>query len=187
LPISGIIIAGGKSSRMGFEKAEIVYRKQTFLTGAIALLENFTTDIIISGHHKIDVNYPVIEDEIKNCGPIGGLWSCMQHIKHQKTLIIPIDMPLLNFEVIDYLLKNADANQNINVLKSGPHLHMLTGLYDLNILPLLENQISLKNYKLRDLLKLTPSKVIDCKQFASNLININRPEDLKKIKLDNGE
>ncbi len=186
MPISGIIIAGGKSSRMGFEKSEIVYRKQTFLAGAIALLENFTTDIIISSHHKIDVNYPVIEDDIKNCGPIGGLWSCLQHIKHQKAIVIPIDMPLLNPEIIDYLLKNADANQNINVLKSGPYLHMLTGLYNRDILPLLENQISMKNYKLRDLLKLTPTKVIECNQFASNLININRPEDLKKIKQNHG-
>lgn len=187
MKVSGIVIAGGKSLRMGRDKSSLVYRNQSFLERAVDLLQHFTGDIIVSLNNQITGKpYKIISDTVQNTGPIGGLYTCLPHIKNDRALVIPVDMPLLNVDVLQYLLQQADLNKKISVFKAGGRLQMLTGLYHKEIVPLLQKQIEAGDYKLRNLLKSIPHQIIDAGEFNNLFININTPAELQKLNLKNG-
>jgi len=181
MKVSGIIIAGGKSSRMGFDKAGIIFKEQRFIDRAIGLLEKFTNDIIISSHKDYQTKYPSQKDKITGTGAIGGLYSCLPKTKYDISIVIPIDMPLLSEAVISFLLKNADTNKDINVIKTDAYLQMLVGLYHKNIVPVLEQQIKEKNYQLKQLTKLIDTHLINADIYSRLFINVNNPDELKKL------
>ncbi len=187
MEVSGIVIAGGKSRRMGTDKSSLLYRQQSFLDRAVGLLRNFTADIIVSTNEQIaSTDFNAIPDIIQNAGPMGGLYACLPHIKNDRALVIPVDMPLLNVEVLQYLLQQADLHQKISIFQAGGRLQMLTGLYHKDIVPLLQKHIATGDYKLRNLLNTIPYQIIDADHFNSLFININTPEQLTKLHLKNG-
>ena len=186
MKISGIVIAGGKSLRMGTDKSSLIYRNQSFLERTAGLLQHFTGDIIVSANNQIDKTYKIIPDSVQNTGPIGGLYTCLPLIKNDRALVIPVDMPLLNIEVLQYLLQQADFNKKISVFKAGGRLQMLTGLYHKEIVPLLQKQMNTGDYKLRNLLKKIPHQIIDAGKFSPKFVNVNTPDELKKLNLKHG-
>jgi len=107
MSITGVIIAGGKSKRMGKDKLFLLFKGKTLLANAEELLENIVTDILISTNHKkLQTTYPIINDPIKDIGPIAGIYQALQKSRTQKIIVIPVDMPLLNIEILQFLLKN---------------------------------------------------------------------------------
>ena len=187
MKISGILIAGGKSKRMGTDKSLLTYGQQSFVERAANLLLQFTDDLLISSNTDYpDFNYKIVPDKILNTGPIGGLYTCLPYIKYDMALVIPVDMPLLTTEVISYLLEQADFSKKINIFRANDRLQMLTGLYHKDLLPVLKQQIDTGDYKLRNLLNKTPHHIIDAGDFSSQFVNINTPESLQKIQQKNG-
>ena len=187
MKVSGIVIAGGKSLRMGTDKSSLVFQNQSFLNRAVSLLQNFTDDIIVSTNDKIKaINYKTIPDSIHNTGPISGLYTCLPYIKYEIALVIPVDMPMLTTEVISYLLEQADFSKKINIFRANDRLQMLTGLYHKDLLPVLKQQIETGDYKLRNLLNKTLNHTIDAGDFSSQFVNINTPESLQKLQKKNG-
>ncbi len=182
MQLSAIIIAGGKSKRMGFDKTNIVYQGKTFLQNAVDLLRTFSDDIIISSNQALSTAIPVIPDVITDMGPIGGLYACLPKIKYDKSLVIPVDMPLLNAEIINHMIQNADFQKDINIFQVADKLQSLVGIYDKNTVQLMAKQIEQKDYKLRHLLQKSAYHLIDGSKFATQFINVNSPEELAKIK-----
>ncbi len=180
--LSGIIMAGGKSSRMGVDKTHLKLREESFLSHAIKLLEHFTDDIIISSNQSLSTKYKVVPDKIQNIGPIGGLQTCLPLIKSDKAIVIPVDMPLMTPQIIKYLYEQADLNLLLNLLEIEGQPQMLTAIYDKKILAYIDELITKKNYRLRSFLSLFKVGVIPADHYKNELININRPIDLKKIR-----
>ncbi len=179
---TGIVIAGGQSKRMGFDKAQIIYQNQSFLEHAIDLITPFTSDIIISSNRAVsNSDYTVIADEYKNIGPIGGLATCLSQIPSEYALIVPVDLPLLTPEIIQYLIDHFDPNKQINILSLDNRPQMLVGIYRKKTLPIITQHIERQDYKLRNLLKNASSKTIDGTAFARLFLNVNHPETLKKL------
>lgn len=171
---------------MGFDKTHILFRGQTFLTNAIDLMRDYTNDIVISSNTNLTTDLSVYADEIQNIGPMGGIYTCLKKIKHSKALIMAADMPLINHKIIDSLIINTDKNSEISIFKAQNRLQMLVGMYDQKILPLLDNQIAQKDYKLNHLLDNTQHQIIDAKQFEDKFININSPDEWHKLKEEYG-
>ena len=185
MQLSAIIIAGGKSRRMGTDKTQLIWQGKTLLQKAVDLLQNFTNDIVISANVKLQTDYPVIPDKQKNMGPMGGLQAGLQAIRYSKVLVLPADMPLLDKSVIEILIQKADEQKDINVFNTGNRMQMLVGIYDKNILPLIEKQIAEKDYKLRNLLQKSAYHLIDGSSFAGKFINVNTPDEWEKLQANN--
>lgn len=187
MKVSGIVIAGGKSLRMGKDKSSLKYRNQSFLDRAIGLLQNFTGDLIVSTNDKLkNKNVKVQQDAVQNAGPLGGLYTCLPQIKNDRALVIPVDMPLLSVEVLQYLLQQADIRKKITVFQAGGRVQMLTGLYHKDIVPVLKKQLAAGDYKLRNLLQKVPSQIVEAADFTPLFVNINTPGELQKLNLKNG-
>ena len=183
MKLTGVIIAGGQSKRMGEDKLFIRFQGDTLLNRAIALLKNITDEIIISTNRTdLELKYRIVADKVADIGPLGGIYTALLEAKTQKILIIPVDMPLLNMQIIAHLLKNFDNDALINVYRTQNHTQMLVGLYDKKLLPLIKKQIENNQYKLRSLLQLSAINIIDGSTFEELFVNTNTPEQLKKIK-----
>ena len=179
--LSAIILAGGKSKRMGTDKTQLIYNNKTLLEHTIDLLLPFSTDILISGTIRQQTGYPVIPDEIQDVGPLGGLYTCLTQIKNKQAIVLPADMPLLTHHIIEYLIHSADFNKNVNIFKTNEQWQTLVGIYSKDILPLIKDQIKEKNYKLRHLLQKSSLHLIDGSKFAKQFINVNSPDQWRKL------
>lgn len=104
MKIAGIVLAGGLSSRMGQDKAQLQLAKQTLLSRAVSLLENIgLKQVFVSGRYP---QYASIADIFPQLGPIGGIHACVVQLydSFDALFIVPVDMPLLNVSQCELLL-----------------------------------------------------------------------------------
>ena len=105
MKIAGIVLAGGLSSRMGQDKAQLLLAEQTLLTRNVALLSRLAlADVFVSGQYD---GFQCIADLNPVLGPIGGLHACSQFLykQYDAMFIMPVDMPLLGDAECQYLLQ----------------------------------------------------------------------------------
>ena len=106
--ITGIVLAGGKSSRMGTDKGLLVYKGKKLVEYSIDLLKGYCNDLIISTNNPEygQFGIPVHADEFPGKGPAGGLFSAMKGSSGDWNLVLACDMPFLNRPLLDVLLSN---------------------------------------------------------------------------------
>lgn len=130
------VLAGGKSSRMGQNKADLVLQGKTLLDRAVQLLKDSGAELVlVSGEHAGRRSVP---DLLPECGPPGALYSLLDHIRQSygldgsPLLLIPVDMPLLREATVLHLLEASINAQCCHyegevfpcVLKATPDLWM---------------------------------------------------------------
>ncbi|WP_163933564.1 molybdenum cofactor guanylyltransferase [Paraferrimonas sp. SM1919] len=103
-PVVGVVLAGGKSSRMGQDKAALVYHGRT-------LLEHSHHTLTLSGIHQVYYSHPEhIGDSYQNMGPLGGIYSSMLALEeHAYLLFMAVDMPLVLPSLLQQLIVNQHA------------------------------------------------------------------------------
>lgn len=107
--MKGIILAGGKSSRMGRNKALLPYKKGRLIDHMASLLKQAgITSLYVSG---IVEGFDCIPDVLPNIGPVGGVYSTLQYfgLSSQRYLFIPVDMPLLPIMALQQLMVYPDS------------------------------------------------------------------------------
>lgn len=100
-----LLLAGGKSARMGTNKAELIYKGKSFLELMMEKARQLGIEkICISGYDKEYAGVLTVEDRYPNRGPLGGIHACMQEIHTPYCLVLPVDAPLLPLEILEELL-----------------------------------------------------------------------------------
>ncbi len=105
-PLKGLVLAGGESSRMGFDKGLLNYHGLTQREYLLELLKPFTVETYIScrpGQMDLD-GLPVIVDSFPNLGPFGGILSAFAIDPEAAWLVVACDFPLLNHAAIQQLV-----------------------------------------------------------------------------------
>ena len=101
-PTLGVVLAGGQSRRMGQDKAQLMLDGRSLLQRAVDLLQSIgVTDIVVSGERH---GYRWVADSTPGGGPLAGLCSVMQRHQGERLLVLPVDMPLLDAEMLGWLL-----------------------------------------------------------------------------------
>ena len=110
---TGIILAGGKSSRMGADKGLLELGGKPLITYAFQALSGLCTTILISSSSEAyhSFGYQVIEDVFPGIGPMGGIYSALGKSKTEKNLILSCDLPFASKELMSYILQNSDVHQ----------------------------------------------------------------------------
>ena len=181
--LSFLILAGGKSLRMGTDKADLVYHGHTFLETLIEKARKMGfTDIIISGYpHEISGITPVA-DELEGRGPLGGMYSCFKKAKNKYCFIVCVDVPQLVddtiFSLIDFHLKEKNE---ITLLSQNGKIEPLIGVFPTSsyekILPIIRDH-SAKVFRLIDQYDY---KIFSVNDESKTMANINTPEDYQQI------
>ena len=104
--IMGIILAGGKSSRMGSDKGLLKIENRTFVECVIDAMKPLIDEIIIvSNNPEYDqFGYHRVEDDIKDSGPLAGLYSGLKHSNTEHNLVLSSDIPLIKAEILEKLI-----------------------------------------------------------------------------------
>ncbi len=189
MKVSFIILAGGKSKRMGRDKKFIKLRGKYFIEHVIKTAEKISDDVIISVNKAENLPTPhkLAVDVYDIRAPLVGIYSALKYCKYDYTCILPCDAPLAKSEVFIYMLKKI-GNYDGVVPKDGDYIEPLHAVY--KVRPLLracEMAIKNKEYKLGDIvkkLKIYYLPVEELKKIDKDLLslkNINMPEDLREL------
>jgi len=177
-----VIFAGGKSSRMGQDKALLPFGKHTSLTAYQyeKFKKVFDTVSISTKYNKFDFDCPLIIDIYEESSPLVGILSIFKVLENVDTVfIISVDAPFINEKVIHTLIEKDQKGVDAIVAKSPNGIQPLCGLYKRSILPLAQEQYNKDNHKLQDLLDIAKTKIVD---FQDNTLftNMNHIEEYKK-------
>jgi molybdopterin-guanine dinucleotide biosynthesis protein A len=94
--IGGYVLAGGKSSRMGTDKALIEIGGIRLIAHALAKLRAVCAEVFVLGSNPELATYaPLVPDLHPGCGPIGGIDAALAHSKFEWNLVLPVDVPFL--------------------------------------------------------------------------------------------
>lgn len=188
MDICALVLAGGKSIRMnGNNKAFLTYKDKDFLHTITDVLDEFN-DIYISVDNKEkykNVKYELIEDEYKEIGPIGGIYSAIKHVDNEYVFVTACDMPKISKDIIRVLLDNVNKDDKCVVFEdSKGRIYPLAAIYSKDSLKTIEKMINKKDYRLKNLVNNLNGKVISLDHVNINedmLDNINNPEQYKSL------
>jgi molybdopterin-guanine dinucleotide biosynthesis protein A len=182
---TGIVLAGGKSSRMGRNKGLITWEGQTLAEHAIhALLPLCKTIIISANDRSYDfLDHRRVADRYEDCGPMGGILSCLEQSGTEINLVIPVDTPNVKTWIYEHLLQNTCDYDMIVPLDHDSWYQPLCAIYNRTIIPAMEKQISDGILGFTPLIRKVNSKEVPFRLNGGlynehTFLNINSPEDL---------
>ena len=187
--LTGIILSGGKSIRMGENKAFIKIEGSPIIQRIQTLFERLFDEIIIVTHQKelfSNLDAKIYSDLIPHRGVLGGLYTGLFFSSFTFSFCVACDMPFLNESVIKYLMKNIE-NSDIVVPKTRDGLHPLHAIYSKNCIDPIKKMIDQGKYRVVDFYPMVKVKTIDENEFVSldpnreSFINVNTPEELVLI------
>ena len=191
----GLILAGGKSLRMGGRhKGSLTYENETFTQLLRKELKKEVSCVWLSYGQEIQENHsecPIVMDVYPNCGPIGGLYSGLRACTCDWMLIAACDMPFLKIELFRYLKnqlqgkKDAVAVYDGVVPVTGGCIHPLAAIYQTKIGDVLKVQLEEGDYRVRNALKrlnILYADVTGMSCFEEMLQNINTMEEYTRLR-----
>jgi molybdopterin-guanine dinucleotide biosynthesis protein A len=185
--ITGIILAGGKSSRMGMDKGFCAVNGKPMVQYAIEVLEQICDSLIISSNNSDYelFGFPVIPDLIKDIGPMGGIYTGLKQSETQYNFFLSCDMPMVTSDIIWHILEQKQNYDAIVPLWNN-YPEPMCAYYNKNIINTLEDFIKKKNFKIQDIYPEIDHKKIDISPdhpFYSQLLftNVNCGADLQRI------
>jgi len=182
--ITGIILAGGKSSRMGTDKGFIDLNGKPFITHIIEAMKPLVSDIIIvSNNSEYDqFGYIRIEDSIKESGPLAGLYTGLCYSEAEYNLVLSCDIPLINSKVINKLIDGIDETKDVIQLKSQNKTMPLMALYKKHCLHKCKALLDKDEKRLRIAVEQLQTKTITIDTELDQFVkNINTIEQLNEI------
>ena len=104
-PINGLILSGGKSSRMGKDKALLNYHGTSQLAHLTILLKPFCDRVYVSAKYITEYpNHNIIEDQYHMDSPLNGILSALTSYPENAWLVIACDMPFIDTQSIEFLM-----------------------------------------------------------------------------------
>ncbi|WP_299249328.1 molybdenum cofactor guanylyltransferase [uncultured Aquimarina sp.] len=177
--ITGIILAGGKSSRMGQDKGLKLHRGTPFIQHIIQAIETITDKIlIITGNtHYQTFGYPCVPDIIPDQGPIGGIYTGLKHTKTTQNLVLSCDVPFVKPLVLNNLISEYESNYDVVTYEDIP----LITLYNKSVETTFFESIQKQHLSLRKTLSKLKVKSIPISESIEPYVkNINTPQQYKE-------
>lgn len=184
--LAAFILAGGKSTRMGTDKAFIEFQGRTLLARAIDLARSVTPDVhIIGDPRKFAAFAPVVEDIFPGCGPLGGIHAALRSSSAELNLMLAVDMPFVTPDLLRYLISRAgNSAATVTVPHCGGGNQPLCAIYLRTFSDAAETGLKQGRFKIDALFAKGSAQVIseaDLKRkgfFAEMFRNLNTPEQL---------
>ena len=121
--VAGFVLAGGRSSRMGCDKAVLEVGGTPLVVRAVRILQSLIETVTVIGPPGIyrELHLSAAADEYPNTGPLGGIATALAHASQPWSLIIACDMPYLSAAWLEYLVGRAVASASDVVLPESDY------------------------------------------------------------------
>lgn len=186
--ITAIILAGGKSSRMGTEKGLVVFSGKSLVQHVIDALKKITDSIIIITQYPSyeKFGYPCYPDIYKEKGALGGIYTGLVNSSSQKNIVVGCDMPFLSQNVLNGLIENCDDVDVLLTMHKGKE-EPLCSVYDKSCIPHFKKLIEAGQLKITDALMGLKTRMISFDKeewfMGNEFTNINTPGQLDDLKI----
>ncbi len=182
--ITGIILAGGKSSRMGSEKGLLLLNGIPFIEHINNALQPLIDElIIVSNNPEYDKFQGTrVQDIIPNSGPIAGLHAGLSYSNTENNLVLSCDVPYVTTNLLQRLLLQEKDDHDLIMFADRQQTIPLIAMYKKRCVSKCKQFLDQNEKRLRKLISELNTKTITILEKEYLLVsNINTPEDLKKI------
>lgn len=172
---SGIVLAGGKSSRMGTDKALLPFGKSTLLEHQISLLQRSgIEDVMISGRYAVE-GARTVPDILPERGPLGGIFSCLKNAGHEYCVVLCADMPLVTDTLLSALIRSFHPEtDDILAVSHQGIVEPLLGIYKSGIWPAIEALVRIKPARVTDVFAKVNTRFLPYEDDPGIFENCNR-------------
>ena len=185
--VSGVLLAGGKSRRMGRDKRFLQLGGESLVRRVLSVYERLFTDILIVVAEPVQelsgMEHRIVTDLIPHCAALGGLYTGLSLARHRRIFAAACDMPFLNAAIIEHLLGYDDGDVVMPKLTTGlqpmhavyaktclPYFKLMMANHNLSIQSVLDNHDLRARLVEEDALKVFDPQLV-------SFLNLNTPAD----------
>ena len=187
--VTGIILSGGKSTRMGENKAFIELEGVPIVRRIYTLFKELFQEVIIVTNQQELFKYfdsKIYSDLIPNQGALGGLYTGLFFSTFQYSFCVACDMPFIKKALVQYIINHIEG-EDVIVPRTEDGLQPLHAIYSKNCLDPIKIIMEQGKYKIIDFYNRVNVKIVEEKDFTlldplrESFINVNTPEELHSI------
>lgn len=189
--VTGIILAGGKNSRMGTNKAFLKIDQNRLIDKTLEIYRRLFAEIIIVTNDPLSyldfTDAALVTDIYKGKGPLGGIYTGLVYAKNPFVFVSACDMPFLNRDFIQYLMDQT-GRHDVIVPELPEGYQPLHAIYSLNCLPSIKRLLLMDKLKItgfyRDMrvLAIGTEQIQPFNPDGRLFHNLNTPEDFAQVK-----
>jgi molybdenum cofactor guanylyltransferase len=183
--LTGFLLAGGKSGRMGCDKAFASFQGKTLLDRALSTLRPVTSRVVLVGpRDKLAIYGAVIEDVFPGAGPLAGIHAALRSSDTDMNLMLAVDLPLVTPDLLRYLIARAESSAAlVTVPRTSDGWQPLCAVYREAFADLAEPALTQGRNKVDalftpDVLQVVTEEELNVAGFSPTAFkNINTPAD----------
>lgn len=188
--LAGIILAGGRSSRMGTDKAALPWGESDVLHTQLAVLATVCDELIVVSNKPRSIclsGVQMVSDRFIGCGPLGGFEAGLAAARPEVCVVVGCDMPFIDAGSMRYIAQAA-AGFDAAVPFTNGRYQPLYACYQRSCLPLLRSQLQAGHYQLTELLaglRIRSVSTEELAQYSPELLmlqNLNTPAEWQQAK-----
>ncbi len=189
LEAAAIVLAGGKSTRMGENKALLTVNEQKMIEAVIRELNKVFPEIIISanGNDFDDLGVRSVQDVFTGHGPLGGIHAGLEASSYYVNFVVACDMPFIDIRLAVYMI-NSSAGYDALVPKLGEYYQPLYAVYTKGCIAAIERQLKCGQNKIISFYPEVKTMFIETREIKRYgdperiFFNVNTPGDLELVK-----
>ena len=188
--MTGVILAGGKSKRMGTNKAFLEINGQRMIDQIVDIFKNTFEEGILVTNSPIEylhLDLRIVTDLVPNKGALGGIFTGLFYASFHHIFVTACDMPFLNKGFIDYMVSKA-GNFDAVVPLSSDGLEPLHAIYSKRCIRHIETQLESDDLKITNFYpkvrvkEISHHEILSFDPKSSLFFNINTTEDMEKVR-----
>jgi molybdopterin-guanine dinucleotide biosynthesis protein A len=189
--LTAFILAGGRSTRMGTDKAFVTLAGETLLARALRLCRAVSNQVLIVGdRRKFGPFASVVEDVFPGCGPLGGIHAALRASQTNLNLMLAVDVPFVSPALLQWLVaRSRESNAMVTVPRALHGWQPLCAIYRRGFADAAEQALDSGRYKIDALFDEASTTVIGEEKLQSAgfspeaFRNLNTPEELAHARL----
>ena len=178
-PAAGFVLAGGRSSRMGQDKALLMLGGEPLIAKGVRKLSRVCAEVAIAGGSEGLAPYGrVIADKNPGCGPLGGIVAALGQSSFAWNLFLPVDAPFVPVSVLKAMLGEAADHPSVCVMtRTQGLMQPLCAVYSRGALGVLERELAAGRWKVTQAIEA--AGVVKYIDFGDSgwFANLNTPEE----------
>ena len=174
-----VILCGGKSSRMGSNKALLDFVSVPLVQYMHEKMQKYFREVYLVAKDDVPFrgfSYHFIQEQSQIYAPLVGIQASLERM--ERAFFLSVDTPFIGFKEIQALKEKAD-NEQILYAKTPYRSHFLCGIYHRSILPIVKNMIKEGDFRLSHLIERSNSKFVEFDDDEA-FSNLNTPQDYQK-------
>jgi len=175
---AGFVLAGGRSSRMGQDKALLKLGGEALVERCLRRVGEVCVEVAIAGGSADLARFGrIVPDMSPGCGPLGGIVSAVAESRFEWNLFLPVDAPFVPVSCLKELLSVAMNSGTGAMARVEGRLQPLCGVYSKKMLTVLQQELAAGRWKVAQAIETAgPVEVVDFAE-ARWFVNLNTPED----------